>query len=176
MFWALIEDAKAAADGDLDFMANYLRDQLVNMSAGQAREFHYMVKIYSALADKRGLWSAASIIKDGCTDDGFTDFRLWLIAQGKEVFFDALKDPDTLASLVIIENETYGKAEFCDLDWVGDTAYEALTGMSLLDEARIPEVYDRLKAELSEDVVYADGMDDWIASTKLPNLSMRYKV
>ncbi|EKC76209.1 hypothetical protein LEA_04821 [human gut metagenome] len=42
----------------------------------------------------------SSVIKEyGCSDDGFIDFRAWLIAQGKEVYMNALRDPDTLADI-----------------------------------------------------------------------------
>lgn len=48
------------------------------------------------MAYKYGLWSAVRLMGHA-TDDGFTDFRAWLISQGKEAYFAALKEPDTLA-------------------------------------------------------------------------------
>ena len=50
------------------------------------------------MAYKYGLWSAVRLMGHA-TDDGFTDFRAWLISQGKEAYFAALKEPDTLADL-----------------------------------------------------------------------------
>jgi hypothetical protein len=43
------------------------------------------------------LWAAAYVINGGASDDGFDYFRGWLIAQGREVFRQALADPDGLA-------------------------------------------------------------------------------
>ena len=48
-------------------------------------------------ADTKDLWAAAYMICGGCSDDGFRDFRAWLIAQGREVFKGAVPNPDSLA-------------------------------------------------------------------------------
>ena len=79
-------------------MENYLRDHLVSMGPAAAKSFHDILHTYEDLAAQYGLWDAASVIKEyGCSDDGFIDFRAWLIAQGKDVYMNALRDPDTLA-------------------------------------------------------------------------------
>ena len=76
------------------------------------------------------MWDAAGIMKEyGCSDDGFIDFRAWLIAQGREVYFAALADPDSLADVV-----PYGDCCFEQLSYVGDYAYEQLTGKSAYDQ------------------------------------------
>lgn len=46
------------------------------------------------------LWCAAYIINGGCTDDGFEYFRCWLISRGKETFYKAKENPDSLINLV----------------------------------------------------------------------------
>ena len=97
-FWALIQEAKTACGQDLNAMEDYLREQLVSMGPAAAKNFHDILQTYEDLADQYGLWDAVSVIKEyGCSDDGFIDFRAWLIAQGKEVYMNALRDPDTLA-------------------------------------------------------------------------------
>lgn len=64
-------------------MLAYLKDRLVSMGPTQAQNFHDIIHAYEDLADKFGLWDAAGIMKEyGCSDDGFIDFRAWLIAQG----------------------------------------------------------------------------------------------
>ena len=65
-----------------------------------------------------------------CSDDGFIDFRAWLIAQGKEVYLSALKDPDTLADI-----EPYGNCCFESLSYVGDDTYRQLTGQNAYENA-----------------------------------------
>lgn len=56
-----------------------------------AQDFHDAVHAYEDLAYKYGLWSAVRLMGHA-TDDGFTDFRAWLISQGKEAYFAALKE------------------------------------------------------------------------------------
>ena len=100
-FWDLIHEAKNACGQDMDAMLAYLKDRLVSMGPTQAQNFHDIIHAYEDLADKFGLWDAAGIMKEyGCSDDGFIDFRAWLIAQGREVYFAALADPDSLADVV----------------------------------------------------------------------------
>ena len=59
-------------------MANALKDWLVERGAEQAQAFHDILHTYEDLANRYGLWDAASIMKGWCSDDGFIDFRAWL--------------------------------------------------------------------------------------------------
>jgi hypothetical protein len=53
------------------------------------------------------LWGAAYLINGGCSNDGFMDFRDWLILQGRKVFEAAVKNPDTLADVVDPKQDEY---------------------------------------------------------------------
>ena len=53
-----------------------------------------------------------------------------LIAQGREVYLAALKDPDSLADV-----EPYGNCCFESLTYVGDAAYRQLTGENINENA-----------------------------------------
>ena len=153
-FWALIQEAKTACGQDLNAMEDYLREQLVSMGPAAAKNFHDILQTYEDLADQYGLWDAVSVIKEyGCSDDGFIDFRAWLIAQGKEVYMNALRDPDTLADI-----EPYGDCCFECLSYVGDYAYEQLTGKSAYDQTDWTR-YETLLAELEQDIVYKGGIE-----------------
>jgi len=141
-FWALIQEARTACGQDMDAMEDYLRERLVSMGPAAAKDFHDILQAYEDLADQYGLWDAASVIKEyGCSDDGFIDFRAWLIAQGKEVYMNALRDPDTLADI-----EPYGDCCFECLSYVGDYAYEQLTGRSAYDEME-PDRIEKMRDE-----------------------------
>lgn len=94
-------------------MAYELQDRLMSMGPEQTQAFHDILHIYEELADQYGLWDAASIMVEWCSDDGFIDFRAWLIAQGREVYLAALKDPDSLADV-----EPYGNCCFESLSYV----------------------------------------------------------
>ena len=131
-FWALIQEAKTACGQDLNAMEYYLQEQLVSMGPAAAKNFHDILQTYE--------------------DDGFIDFRAWLIAQGKEVYMNALRDPDTLADI-----EPYGDCCFECLSYVGDYAYEQLTGRSAYDEME-PDRIEKMRDELKKDIVYKNGI------------------
>ena len=153
-FWDLIHEAKNACGQNMDAMLAYLKDRLVSMGPTQAQNFHDIIHAYEDLADKFGLWDAAGIMKEyGCSDDGFIDFRAWLIAQGREVYFAALADPDSLADVV-----PYGDCRFEQLSYVGDYAYEQLTGKSAYDQTDW-SAYEALLMKLEQDIVYKDGIE-----------------
>ena len=153
-FWDLIHEAKNACGQDMDAMLAYLKDRLVSMGPTQAQNFHDIIHAYEDLADKFGLWDAAGIMKEyGCSDDGFIDFRAWLIAQGREVYFAALADPDSLADAV-----PYGDCRFEQLSYVGDYAYEQLTGKSAYDQTDW-SAYEALLMKLEQEIVYKGGIE-----------------
>jgi hypothetical protein len=58
------------------------------------------------------LWAAAYMINGGCSNDGFDDFRGWLIVQGREVSERIVTDPDALAGLPVIRAERPGAERF----------------------------------------------------------------
>ena len=148
-FWALIQEAKTACGQDLNAMEDYLREQLVSMGPAAAKNFHDILQTYEDLADQYGLWDAVSVIKEyGCSDDGFMDFRAWLIAQGKDIYMAALENPDSLTRV-----EQYGDCEFELLNYVGDYAYQELTGRSAYVDCT-PEMEKRVLEEISGEIKY----------------------
>ena len=153
-FWDLIHEAKNACGQDMDAMLAYLKDRLVSMGPTQAQNFHDILHAYEDLADKFGLWDAAGVMKEyGCSDDGFIDFRAWLIAQGRDTYLSALADPDSLAEVI-----PYEDCCFETLSYVGDYAYEQLTGKSAYDQTDWAR-YETLLAELEQDIVYKGGIE-----------------
>ena len=78
------------------------------------------------------LWGAAYLINGGCSDDGFHDFRAWLIGRGRHVYEAALKNPDTLAD--VLDGEPVSGF---GLDVAAVRVYEEGTGKD--------DFYDRLE-------------------------------
>ena len=171
-FWEMIAQGREACAGNLDALVHWLEDKLAEMGPEAALEFDAIVHAYYSLAYKYGLWNAASIMCNGCTDDGFWDFLGWLIAQGREVYLAALKDPDSLA-----DAPDYQDQRFACLPHMGDRAYVELTGREIYEEFD-PTRYDALKAELKKDIVYGDGIgypyDATDVPAYLPHLCQRY--
>lgn len=151
-FWDLLAQAKARCGQDLEASAEWIKGQLLALGPEQALNFDNIMHGYSSLAYKFGLWTAASIILDGCSDDSFNYFRNWLIAQGKDVYLAALKDPDSLADIPLYEH-----GSFPSLSCIGESAYEKMTGKSTYAD-HDPDGHSELKAELELDIKYGDGI------------------
>ena len=99
----------------------------------------------------------------GCSDDCFTYFRGWLIAQGETVFYNALKDPETLEYI-----EDGEDVECQHMLNVAEWAYEIKTGNDTIpfrvrkfwfdeeisgeewDEDTVDAKYPKLAAKFSE--------------------------
>lgn len=152
-FWTLIGQAKEQCGQDQDAFLQWLENRLTEMGPEQALNFDSIVHGYRDAAYQYGLWSAASVMCNGCTDDGFTDFRGWLIAQGRDVYMAALKDPDSLADIPVC-----GRCYFEDISYVGGSVYEKLTGLNRygsFDRA----AHKTLVEELKKDIVYDEGIN-----------------
>lgn len=74
------------------------------------------------------LWCAAYIMQGGCTDDGFEYFRCWLISRGKDTFYKAKSNPDTLIDLVKEGEDVY---EFEGFWYVAINAFKNVTDKEL---------------------------------------------
>ncbi len=173
-FWALIAEGKTVCGPDLYAEDDWLKEQLQAMWPGEALRFHHIAHRYLQLSNKYGLWSAARLMSECCidTDSSFTDFRGWLIAQGRETYLAALKNPDSLAKL-----EPYGDCAFDSLYFVGGYVYGGKTGCRP-NEVEMPRGLQEELNALAADIVYAPNIDyplEWNElETYLPRLCARY--
>lgn len=76
------------------------------------------------------MWCAGYIINGGCSDDGFEYFRNWVVSRGKDVYYRAKQNPDTLIEQVDEVAEFY---EFEDFWYVALHAFKNKTGKDLYD-------------------------------------------
>ena len=130
-FWNLIEKAKEVCGTDLDASAVWIKQQLFYMTPEDVLQFHNLVYSYRDAAYKYGLWTAAGIMMEaGCSDDSFSDFRMWLIAQGKDVYLNALKDPDSLSGVT-----PYGYCSFEALGYISSQVYSAMKGKNIYQDS-----------------------------------------
>jgi hypothetical protein len=135
-FWQLIDKTRAASGRNVSKQADLLVDELVQLSVEEILDFDKIVDEFMDNAYDAALWDAAYIIRCGCSDDGFYEFRGWLIAQGKDVYDNALADPESLVDLIdITETAQQGYLIHAAFD-----AYEQKTGqeMPLRDRKRSP--------------------------------------
>lgn len=172
-FWTLIAQAKDSWGGTHEAAAYWLAERLLEMGPEQTLNFHGILHGYMKLAYQYGLWNAAILIlEDGCYGDKFEDFRAWLIYQGKETYLAALKEPDSLADIPDHEN-----CQFMALPYVGDMAYERLTGHMPHVDMDL-DAHRRLTAELKKGIVYGAETGyphEWSeVAAYLPRLTARH--
>lgn len=101
-FWSLVGETRSGAESlpiDRRKAEQNRRYQarLTAMSADELVAFRRAFEERMREAYTWDLWAAAYIIGGGCSDDGFQDFRAWLVAQGRETFEAAARDAETLA-------------------------------------------------------------------------------
>jgi len=96
-FWSIIDTAREESGG-WNKMLFSLQDALAELEPPDIVQWYSIYDQYYSHADKEKIVSAATYINNGISDDGFIDFRSWLIAQGKDVYMNTLADPDSLAN------------------------------------------------------------------------------
>lgn len=74
------------------------------------------------------LWCAAYIINQGCSDGGFEYFRCWLISRGKDVFYAAKANPDSVLKEIEKDKEVF---EFEGFWYVAMNAFKNTTEKEL---------------------------------------------
>jgi hypothetical protein len=107
-FWDIIEASRIGFDPkqyteSREKQISQLHQLLSSLSIKELRAFE---KAFSARMDEaysppeEGLWAVASDIGGGCSEDGFDDFRIWLISMGREVYEAAIRNPETVYQVV----------------------------------------------------------------------------
>jgi hypothetical protein len=99
-FWSLIHETRGAAGGSTEAQSNLLDQRFEDLPESAQRKFDTIRYKLNKRAYTWDIWGAAYVIEDGCSDDCFQDFRIYLISLGRDVFERALRDPDSLADVV----------------------------------------------------------------------------
>ncbi len=155
--WELIEKSKQFSSSNKQ-QEELLIAELSKLDAEDVREFASffhckMVELY-----RWDLWAIGYIINGGCSDDGFTEFRAWLICQGREFYHQAIIRPEFIGEQVPAE-----AIETCDtlygFDLAAGPVYEEKTGYEMnnlypreprdpvgdrWDEDELPSIYPSL--------------------------------
>jgi hypothetical protein len=141
-FWKIVESSRsrfdpAWADGNMARQCDELRRFLLALPPEQIVGFRDRCLEQLDAAFHWDLWGAAYIIAGGCSDDGFTDFRGWLVSMGRGIFERAVSDPESLVDVADASGvEDVFFEEFLS---VPARTYEEVTG------CEIPEYSGRLR-------------------------------
>ena len=163
---------------DYDGILYATQKKLLAYSSEEIAGWGSVQRYYNDLADTGGIFAASCFLNDFMSDDGFYDFRMWLISQGKDVYMAALEDPDSLADLDLPEDipstmatrwESYG--------YVANHAYEQTkhTADFYVVMERQP-LTNAQKSEISVEINYFPHTvwDDVTGSQFLPKLCEKY--
>jgi hypothetical protein len=126
-YWKLLGKARdnASDNSDIESVAQAMKAELLNLTPEEIVSAEQIYSTLAARAYTANLWGAAYLINGGCSDDGFDYFRGWLIGNGKDVYEKALADPDSLADIVKLEDDTYDGESLMSS---AVDAYKELTG------------------------------------------------
>jgi hypothetical protein len=123
-FWRIIDHCRSE---DQDESIENLTEHMSKLKPDAIGEFDRHLNELMNQSYTWDLWGAAYLINGGCSDDGFDYFRGWLILQGKTVYENAIKDPDSLAELDHPED-----VECEELAYLASRVYESVTGKKLI--------------------------------------------
>lgn len=118
-FWQIIDRSSDSSD-----FYGTLTDQLFNLNSDELLSFHYILTQKLAQSCVFPLLAANFVISSYVSDDGFKDFRAWLISRGSRKFFSALDNPESITG------------------WLSKSDVDMIDGESLLSASQ--SVYDRL--------------------------------
>jgi hypothetical protein len=122
-FWQLIDSTLPAA-GDPDEQEGLLWDQLLALPPREVAQFAWIFADMIDRAEDGNGWEAWQMYDGVGSDDGFHDFRCWLISRGRAVYEATLRDPGSLRPHVTDEESMHCQSFGC----VGQGVYEQLTG------------------------------------------------
>jgi hypothetical protein len=124
-FWDVVGQARARGNRCAEF-ARALERILSELSSTEIEAFARDQANLMQTSYRWDLWGAAFVINGGCSDDGFDDFRGWLMLQGRDVWEAALRDPESLAGVSFD-----GDAACEDVLYAASKAHEQVAGGSL---------------------------------------------
>jgi hypothetical protein len=132
-FWAVIDRATADRPGSPDEVARRATAELVEREPDEIVAWGRHLDKVLAASGKEDLWAAAYLINGGCSEDGFDNFRGWLIANGRDVVARAVRDPDSLADLPSVRAAAATGAVFEaeEVLTIAEEAHQQATGTEL---------------------------------------------
>ena len=128
LFWKIIQTTKDNSSGDFEEQQEELANELRKLTPNDIILFGNRFRYFRGQANTWELWGAIYIIHGGCGDDSFSDFREWVIGQGKDFYYRTIKNPE---SLVEFDTDTIDEIEWEGLGYVPSTVFEELTGQEM---------------------------------------------
>ncbi|PWT75958.1 MAG: polymerase [Bacteroidetes bacterium] len=129
MYWTLVTDSLRNSE-TLEEQHEFLVSRLKLLSPSEIVGFKLRTDKLLHDTYNSEMWCAGYIMNGGCSDDGFNYFRNWIISRGKEVYYHAKENPDSLVDLADDDTESY---EFEDFAYAATDAFTEKTGKKIYD-------------------------------------------
>lgn len=130
-FWAIIDESRKNAGRSTEAQSAELERILSRLPLEEVVQFDADFIMHSQELYSWELWGAAYVLMGGCSDDGFLDFRLWTVAQGKDYFDTVLINPSAVGDGRLTDIEETSQAEL--FSYVAAEVYEAASGTEIYD-------------------------------------------
>jgi hypothetical protein len=117
-FWSIIDDSRKEAGDDGEQHVETLKVALEELEPNDLISFQHWFDEYFNSADTWGVWGAAYVIGGGCSDDGFLDFKAWLVSRGEKTLTAAVANPDSLAKVVKPGEDCQVEGFQCAAQWI----------------------------------------------------------
>lgn len=128
-FWEVVAKSLAESN-DEEEQRDFLISEISKLSPEDMVGFRLRTDklLYDTYTSE--MWCAGYILNGGCSDDGFEYFRNWVISRGKETYYKAKENPDSLINEVSEDQDEY---EFESFWYVALDAFKNKTGKELYD-------------------------------------------
>ena len=129
-FWAVIGRATADRPASPAEVAKRAAADLATHDPDEIVAWGRHLDKVMVASGTQDLWAAAYLINGGCSEEGFDNFRGWLIAHGREAVARSVRSPDSLADVPAVraaaENGAVFEAE--EVLSIAAEAYAEATG------------------------------------------------
>jgi hypothetical protein len=123
IFWSLIEQSRAESKTRPKQIFQILQEKLTRFSSDEILRFDHILHEILRFGYRSNMLAAATIINVTSDLDELNEFESFIIMQGKEVWDNALKNPDSLADM-----EVEDEAKCSELLEIPEKAYEQASG------------------------------------------------
>ncbi|MEV6300323.1 DUF4240 domain-containing protein [Actinoplanes sp. NPDC051861] len=166
-FWRLIERSGRERDTK-DGRTQWLTGVLGRLDRVHIEDFDARLQELRDRIDGARMWTAADVMIDGCSTDGFWYFQCWLIGQGREAFERVAADPDELVTLPAVQHlatRPYGTWE--DEEWPEWESLAYVARSAYPDGEEIFDVLEERGVYIRSDPLHPD----WSREYSYPRLS-----
>ena len=100
-FWEIIAEINAKApDGSQEAMLQQAKKALEKLTLEELIAYDQIFQVYHSASFRQYLLVSSTALGATCSEESFMHFRSWLISRGKQVYMDALRDPQSLSKVI----------------------------------------------------------------------------